>query len=247
MKQTYCVLVIVALASVATAETPADRFEPDEHYTPLAIEGWQVLVHQSLLNEKAELGKRVIALVRLQLHQIDHRLPADAVEKLRKVKIWVELNEPHHPCMVYHPDADWLIEHDMNPAKARCVEVANAERFLSWTIQQPWMVLHELAHAYHDQFVPDGFKNSQVKTVYEQAVAGKAYESVLSISGKKVRHYALTDPMEYFAEATEAYFGTNDFFPFVRSEFAEHDRAGYEVLGQLWGDGSRPTAREAVR
>ena len=38
---------------------------------------------------------------------------------------WVELNEPHHPCMCYHPDAGWLRAHDMNPEKARSIEIAS--------------------------------------------------------------------------------------------------------------------------
>jgi hypothetical protein len=42
--------------------------------------------------------------------------------------------------------------------------------------------------------------------------------------------------MEYFAEATEAYFGTNDFYPYVRSELAAHDPAMFALLGKLWGD-----------
>ena len=31
------------------------------------------------------------------------------------------------------------------------------------------------------------------------------------------RAYALVNPMEYFAETTEAFFSRNDFFPFIRS------------------------------
>ena len=33
-----------------------------------------------------------------------------------------------------------------------------------------------------------------------------------------VEHYAATNHKEYFAEATEAYFYKNDFYPFVRGE-----------------------------
>jgi hypothetical protein len=44
--------------------------------------------------------------------------------------------------------------------------------------------------------------------------------------------------MEYFAETTEAFFGTNDFFPFVRSELRRHDPGGYELLKKLWGEKS---------
>ena len=40
--------------------------------------------------------------------------------------------------------------------------------------------------------------------------------------------------MEYFAEATEAFFGTNDFYPFVRSELERHDPELFGLLKLLW-------------
>jgi hypothetical protein len=44
------------------------------------------------------------------------------------------------------------------------------------------------------------------------------------------------DRWEYFAEASEAYFGTNDFYPFVRTELQRHDPEMYELLKRLWHD-----------
>src|SRR5205807_1716057 len=102
-----------------------------------------------------------------------------------------EFKEGHHPCMAYHPAVDWLREHGMNPEKARCVEIAGAETFLAWTLQQPWMVLHELAHAYHDQVLTHGFENAEVRAAYDAAVKSGRYTSVLRWSGKTERHYAL--------------------------------------------------------
>jgi hypothetical protein len=40
--------------------------------------------------------------------------------------------------------------------------------------------------------------------------------------------------MEYFAEASEAWFGTNDFYPYVKSELEEHDPAIAALLGRVW-------------
>jgi hypothetical protein len=40
--------------------------------------------------------------------------------------------------------------------------------------------------------------------------------------------------MEYFAEATEAFFGTNDFYPFVRAELLQHDPELFKLLETLW-------------
>jgi hypothetical protein len=44
----------------------------------------------------------------------------------------------------------------------------------------------------------------------------------------------MNNPMEYFAETTEAFFGTNDFYPFVRVELQDHDPPMYALLRQLW-------------
>lgn len=41
--------------------------------------------------------------------------------------------------------------------------------------------------------------------------------------------------MEFFAEASAALFGTNDFFPFVRAELASHDPDA--LVRRLWGAG----------
>src|SRR5262249_1859501 len=140
---------------------------------------------------------------------------------------------PRHPCMCYHPSADWLREHDMNPAKAGAVEVANATNFLAWTQQQPWMVLHELAHGYHHRVLK--YDHPGIKAAYEQAVAAPRDDKVRHYDGRIVRHYALSNDQEYFAEATEAYFGMNDFYPFVRAELKEHDPTAYELLREVWG------------
>ena len=60
------------------------------------------------------------------------------------------------------------------------------------------------------------------------------YEEVLHISGSPRRHYALTNDHEYFAEATEAWFGTNDFHPFVRPELVEIDPVGAALMQRVW-------------
>lgn len=100
--------------------------------------------------------------------------------------------------------------------------------------EQPWMVFHELAHGYHHQFLDRGFDNAELRAAFERAKESKAYENVLRASGRRERHYALTNPQEYFAEASEAYFGTNDFYPYVRAELREHDPDGCDLLARLW-------------
>ena len=205
-----------------------------DQYEVRRIEGWNVLVRKALLEDHPELADRTLTLLGHQLYQVVRRVPPEALEKLRTIRIWVEENDPHHPCMAYHPDPGWLREHGMNPDKARCVELANAHKFLAWTHDQPWMVLHELAHGYHDQFVKDGFDNAEVKAAHQSALEAKTYDKVLRISGKNEIAYAAKNPMEFFAESSEAFFGTNDFYPFVRSELKAHDPEMFALLEKLW-------------
>jgi hypothetical protein len=209
-------------------------YDATDQYDVRRIEDWTVRVHKAFLKDEPELADRTLAELRSQLRQVARRLPEAAVAKLRKIPIWVELNHPKHPCMAFHPSAKWLKENGMNPDKEGAVEIANARNFLKWTIEQPWMVLHELAHGYHRLFLERGFDNPDIRAAWERAVASKSYDSVLRINGRRERAYAMTDPMEYFAEATEAFFGTNDFFPFVRAELAEHDPDMFKLLERLW-------------
>jgi hypothetical protein len=167
---------------------------------------------------------------------MNHVLPAEAREALQKVPVWIETDDPHgrHPCMCYHPSREWLTENGYNPEKAGSVEIANAATFLKWIKDQPFMVLHEFAHAYHHQVL--GYDNPEVRQAYQQARAGGQYGSVLRFSGQMERAYALNNDQEYFAELTECYFGTNDFYPFVRAELQQHDPEGLAMVRKLWGD-----------
>jgi hypothetical protein len=134
--------------------------------------------------------------------------------------------------MCYHPSREWLQENDFIPEKAGSIEIANAENFLTWTLDQPWMVLHELAHAYHHKVI--GYDHAELKQAFEHARSTGCYDSVLHVSGASRRAYALNNDQEYFAECTEAFFGTNDFYPFVRSELKQHDPQAYALLESLW-------------
>lgn len=121
---------------------------------------------------------------------------------------------------------------DFHPHMARGVELGNARNFISWTKQQPWMVLHEMAHAYNDQVIGD---DPRIKAAHEEMKKSGAYESVPYIGGGKKRHYALENEKEYFAESTEAFFGKNDFYPFVRAELEKADPRICALLKELWG------------
>lgn len=208
-------------------------YEPIENYTPQQVQGFTLYVNNVLLEREKDLGTRTLELLRVKLYDVNRVVPQAAALELHKVPIWVEFKDERFPCCCYHPSREWLRENGFNPEKAKAVEVANAANFLTWTIEQPFMVLHELAHAYHHLVL--GYDNEDLKTAYKRAVESKSYESVLRYNGKMERAYALNNDGEYLAELTEAYFGTNDYYPFVRAEVKQHDPLMFETLKKLWG------------
>ena len=58
---------------------------------------------------------------------------------------------------------------------------------------------------------------------------------MLHIGGNRIRHYALSDQKEFFAEMTEAYFGVNDFYPFNHAELKEAEPETFALLTEIWG------------
>lgn len=214
----------------AQEEKPA--YTPTKNYVVEQLRGWTIRVNPAVAAADKELYKATLELLDHQLYQIGRVIPEPALTKLREVEIWVEIEMTQTACMCYHPSKGWLIPNGYNPDKEGTVEVGNAAAFLQWTKGQPWMVLHELAHAFHHQVY--GFDYQPIIDAYQRMVESGKYDSVQHISGKPRRHYALTDPMEYFAETTEALFGTNDFYPYLKSELAEVDPEGRELVRKLW-------------
>jgi len=215
--------------AAATAPAPYDAID---QYESRPMQGWTVLVNKRLLT-KDDLAATSLKELDSQLYLASTHLPAKTLGVLKKVKIWMELDDKAFPGGVYHPSADWLEQHGHNPAKAKCVEIGNARHLIDWSHDQPYMLLHELSHAYHDQVL--GYDNPAVKAAFADAVESKRYESVLRASGRKERHYALTNAQEFFAEMSESYFGTNDFYPFVRAELQAYDPKTYAMMGAAWG------------
>ena len=206
-----------------------------EVYERRPIRGFDVRVHPGLIGEGAHaaVGARALDALERDLGDLLDQVPAPAAERLRKVPVYLGVSDPVAPCACYHPSADWLAGNGYDPAKAKSVEISNAATFLAWRGAQPSMVLHELAHAFHDLELQEAA--GQIAAAMVAARERGNYRSVLRASGARDSHYAMTNAMEYFAETTEALLGVNDFYPFVRAELLNHDPEGARLVAELWG------------
>src|SRR5690606_22858917 len=129
--RSFPVLCAFAFLASLHADDRPGRHESRE------IEGWTVLVDARLLEgEGTEEGAKAIALLRASLAGIATVVPADKVERLREVRIFLDRNHGSLASMQYHPSADWLRSNGFPPDLAKAVHIPVAARFLDPRHQQ---------------------------------------------------------------------------------------------------------------
>jgi acetyl esterase/lipase len=206
----------------------AGVYEPLSHYREMRLAGWQVIVHKALLpgGEHAATGSAALKNLEAAMVRLKGWIPEDRLARLLQVKMWVELNSTRGPHgntsgYQYHPGRDWLVDMDFHPAKHKCVEFGNAsslaKRGADSTVS---VLLHELAHAYHDQFLT--FDHPAIMAAYRRAVEGTAYPE---------NDWVKSNHKEFFAGVTTRYFGTRA----EREALVERDPELAKELANIWG------------
>ena len=230
-------LIVASFAALLCAQTfAAEKPALPTAHTNLNLEGWTVRVDERLISgDGATMGQHAIKLLNAKLVCIAVVVPEPALSKLRAVTIELDLNYGELKAMQYHPDAGWLKSKGYSAALAKCVHIPQAADFLSpfENHRMPWVVLHELSHAYHDQVLD--FDNPHIHAAWKKFCDSGKYKSVLTSPGGMREHYGLTNEREFFAEMSESYFGSNDFFPFVTGELMKEEPEIFKLMGELWG------------
>lgn len=206
----------------------AAHYEPTTAYRIKTLAGWQVYVHNSLLpdGEHADTGAAAIERLTDAMNRVKTWMPAGPLARLLAVKIWLELDSTHGPYggtsgYQYHPGLDWLVDMDFNPDKHKCVEFGRAESLAKrGKDQTATVLLHELAHAYHDQTL--GFSHAEVKAAHRRAVEGTTYPE---------KDWVKSNHKEFFAGVTTRYFGTKE----ERDAVAQRDPILEKLLLTIWG------------
>jgi dipeptidyl-peptidase-4 len=222
--------VVLAALVLGVAGADAADYEPLSHYKTKDIEGWHVYVHRDLLPGGAhrEIGKGAIDQLQYGLAKMEQIIPKAPLEKLKDVKIWLEVNStngPHGrtPAYQYHPGLDWLKKMDFHPKKHKCVEYGKAKSLANRSdFSAAHVTLHELAHAYHDQVL--GFDHEPILAAHERAQEEGRYPE-----GDWVVD---ADHKEFFAGLTTRYFKSEE----SRRKLVERDPIFAERLKEYWGD-----------
>ena len=148
----------------------------------------------------------------------------------------------------YHPadGTDWLETHGFPPDLAGCIHVYRLADYRR--DRHLWgaggVLVHELAHAVHDKCLYDGHQNRCIKARYQDAMRRGLYDLVevktLQSGRERRKHYACTDPAEFFAELSTAFLepspetSFNKWAPFNRPELERCDPATANLLERVW-------------
>ena len=218
-------------------ESGDPRFEEPGHAT-FSILGWTIHLSDQLVSGEPVATARMLELMHVQLQRVIDVVPRPGLTHLQQVPIWINPSyEGIRGTAEYHPDAGWLKNNGRNPAMGRAIEITNVKDFPFENRRMPYVMLHELAHGYHDRVIQDGYGNAEIRKAYERARDSGSYEEVARFNGNRTvkdKAYGMSNPMEYFAESTEAYFGKNDFFPFNREELKKHDPEMHKLVQKMW-------------
>ena len=237
MKISLQLLLAICLSSHPVLSAKDAKPDPTKFYKPVIekIEGWTIEFDPALkAPDQQKLLRDVRKAMANHLQRIVYILPPEKTKALRKLPIRIDL-EHKLGNMQYHPARQWLIANGHDPSLEKRVHVPRARSLLArgtWA-KHPYVILHELAHAYHDQVL--GFGHPEILKAYHRSEKAGLYERVLLYRGGKTRHYARTNHKEFFAEMTESYLGVNDFYPFVRGELKEHDPETFALMAKIWG------------
>ncbi|MEJ6581321.1 MAG: hypothetical protein QNL33_06555 [Akkermansiaceae bacterium] len=207
-------------------------------YTRFDRRGWPVFIHKDLIGK----CDRALELLDYQLQDIVDRVPALAVAYLKKVPLYFTPSPDGSSRACHHPGSHWLRTHGKPVEMAKSIEFTNVENFEFETQRMPNFALHELAHAYHNHLLGDG--HQAIRDAFQKAKESGTSQNIPlrtpkpnrpPVANIKGETYAMSNQMEYFAEATEAYFSESDFYPFDRPDLIKHDPEIVAILEDVWG------------
>ncbi len=208
-------------------------------YTSVNISGFHVLVEKKAIESSITKTNKALALLETSLNKVNNLPFNDTIKnQLLAVPIFIDLATETDKAAVYHASRDWLSANGYIVEKERAVEITNITNFMNWSEQnQPYMVLHELTHAFHHRVYD--FQNSDITNAFNNLMDKGLYQNVRRHNGNgnytvEAEAYARVNEIEFFAEVSEAYFGENDYFPFDKEDLAAYDSVAFKMVEKVW-------------
>lgn len=222
---------------------PPSPLDKVEGYKRQIIEGFTVMVTPEAAEGEIKDGElKPLDALALEFVMMKKAMPAKQVELLQKVTVWIDWDgyqplsngREGRALAVYQTGtAQSLLAEKKNPYTAKCVHVYSlkmlAEEHQPKRNSHRLVMLHEFAHAVHDQLL--GFDHAGIKTAYKQAMERKLYDKA---------QYVSTNEKEFFAEITCGYYDQLHHYPKTRDDLKKHDPVTHQLMVSIWGTAKKP-------
>jgi dipeptidyl-peptidase-4 len=166
----------------AGPDMAAAATDQDGGYDKQVVSGRAVFASVEFARRDPLALDRCVAALARNLQELATTLPPSAWDKLRGVPVWLEYEDSQSRTGWYYPSS----ERSKNAGS-----IHFTKELAALIVVRPTMVLHELAHAYHDQVL--GFQNPAIRAAYVRARRSLRYETVLRSDGQLVAAYAMLD------------------------------------------------------
>lgn len=238
-----CSLALGLYAHVidSNTELPLVESDTDAEYHEHQILGFTVHMSAEDTDDHPEKAEDMLWYVRAQLQKMIEVLPLSKIKLLRTVDIWVndDYDEDDETCGLACYVQEGYTGVSFYEDRDGSVIIRDFEE----PIKDAWccthgLILHEMAHALHDQFIKDGWSNSNINTAYTVSKATKDYEDNQVLypwwSNQLRDHYGMTNAREYFATMTETFFLWYKVYPHNVRDLYSHDDSAYYTIYNFW-------------
>lgn len=257
MRTALSLVVLVACAWLVPAQEPKPQPKPAEKKAdkpvkePVAgrktvkIEGFTFLISEEALGADVSKYKRPpLDVLEYECKLLTAMFTPKVVDLLRRLTIFVNwdekvsLNNGRSGIAVasYFPGgAQQAVNDGRHPLQSKTVTIHTLKLLTEMRQprddnQQACVLLHEIAHAVHDQLF--GSDHAGIRAAYEQAMERRLVEK---------DSYAATNVREFFAEMTCTYFDRLDYYPHNRDDLKKHDPVTFKTMEACWAGAGAPT------
>jgi hypothetical protein len=214
----------------------------DGDYERRNVRSFPVYVAAEFGKHQNSLLERSLEVLDAEARRIEDIIPSAAWHRISRIPIWLEYEpDPSYGGRYLPASPKWLAAYDIPISKAGSIQFTSSLAVMVGSQQN--LLMHELAHAYHDLVL--SYSHPQIGTAFERAQASGRYNAVRGPCSW-ARAYAISNHMEFFAELSVAYFGTNAFFPFTRDDLKAFDPDSYRVIADAWERPPEETPRQPL-
>lgn len=227
-------------------------------YNKCIIENFKIYYQENVFNKYPKL----MDILTKDLTKINLMINNDILNIMHSVSIWLNISSNiGHPNgkikgygLTFHHDPEWMKQNGIMLEKCRNIEIYSANDYMEWRICQPLILFHEFVHSFHC-FI--GRERNDIKRAYNLAMKNHLYDMVQHIARKdKItnqeiiiyrRGYAAMNHYEYFAQMTEAYFGSCNYYPFNKLQLKQYDNIAYQLCNKIWSFNAQQIANENIK